>query len=89
MAFTAIDLAERGLLPDAMIRWGMHRLNHARLARERGDRESELAAKQRFVAAMDLAPIALHTETVNEQQYGLPPEFFQLVLGPQLKYSAC
>ena len=89
MPFTAIDLAERGLLPDALIRWGMRRLNHARLVRERGDPEGELAAKQRFVATMDLAPIALHTETVNEQQYGLPPEFFQLILGPQVKYSAC
>ena len=89
MPFTAIDLAERGLLPDALIRLGMRRLNHARLVREQSDHEGELAAKQRFVAAMDLAPIALHTETVNEQQYGLPPEFFQLILGPHVKYSAC
>ena len=86
----AIDWAERGLLPDALIRWGIRRLNRRRLRQERGaDCEAEQAAKCRFIASMDQAPIALHTQSANEQHYELPPEFFQLVLGRHLKYSGC
>ena len=86
----AIDWAERGLLPDALIRWGIRRLNRGRLRQERGaDCEAEQAAKCRFIASMDQAPIALHTQSANEQHYELPPEFFQLVLGHHLKYSGC
>ncbi len=86
----AIDWAERGLLPDALIRWGIRRLNRGRLRQERGaDCEAEQAAKSRFIASMDQAPIALHTQSANEQHYELPPEFFQLVLGCHLKYSGC
>ncbi|MDE2809687.1 MAG: class I SAM-dependent methyltransferase [Gemmatimonadota bacterium] len=44
----AIDWAERGLLPDALIRWGIRRLNRGRLRRERGtDCEAEQAANYR------------------------------------------
>ena len=33
--------------------------------------------------------IAEHAGAANAQHYELPPEFFRLVLGPQLKYSSC
>ncbi len=83
-----IDWAERGLLPDAVIRRGIRRLNRLRLKLERGaDCEAELEAKRRFIASMDRAPIALHTPSANRQHYELPPEFFELVLGSHLKYS--
>ncbi len=35
------------------------------------------------------APIALVPAKPNEQHYEVPPEFFELVLGPRLKYSSC
>jgi len=83
-----IDWAERGLLPDAVIRHGIRRLNRLRLKLERGvDCEAELEAKRRFIASMDRAPIALHAPSANQQHYELPPEFFKLVLGSHLKYS--
>jgi cyclopropane-fatty-acyl-phospholipid synthase len=37
---------------------------------------------------MRRAPIALVPEKANEQHYELPPAFFELVLGPRLKYSS-
>ncbi|WP_269713305.1 SAM-dependent methyltransferase [Caulobacter sp. NIBR2454] len=43
----------------------------------------------RFAAEMSQRPIAEHTDAANAQHYELPPRFFQLVLGPRLKYSSC
>ncbi|MGI9538755.1 MAG: SAM-dependent methyltransferase, partial [Miltoncostaeaceae bacterium] len=34
-------------------------------------------------------PVAVATQDVNAQHYALPPAFFELVLGPHLKYSCC
>ncbi|MGB5659518.1 MAG: cyclopropane-fatty-acyl-phospholipid synthase family protein, partial [Thermoanaerobaculia bacterium] len=42
-----------------------------------------------LVEQMRQSPLAIETETANEQHYELPPEFFQLVLGSHLKYSCC
>jgi len=35
------------------------------------------------------SPLAIETDTANEQHYELPPAFFQKVLGSRLKYSCC
>ncbi|MSX03139.1 MAG: SAM-dependent methyltransferase, partial [Actinobacteria bacterium] len=34
-------------------------------------------------------PIAVATDEANDQHYAVAPEFFELVLGPRLKYSSC
>jgi len=34
-------------------------------------------------------PVATHTDDANRQHYELPPQFFELALGPQRKYSCC
>jgi cyclopropane-fatty-acyl-phospholipid synthase len=79
-------LIESGRLPDPLLRFGI-RVNLAtRLARER---RKGSAAKSAFVDALREAPIACEVEKANEQHYELPAEFFQLVLGPRLKYSSC
>jgi cyclopropane-fatty-acyl-phospholipid synthase len=46
-------------------------------------------AAARFAADMRTRPIAEHVEAANDQHYELPPAFFELVLGPRLKYSSC
>ena len=46
-------------------------------------------AAARFAADMRTRPIAEHVEAANDQHYELPAEFFELVLGPRLKYSSC
>jgi len=85
-----IDLMERGLLPDALIRRGIRLLDRARLRLEHADDPEALTrAKMDLVARLRESPIAVHTDEANEQHYELPPGFFQLVLGPRLKYSCC
>lgn len=83
-----LGLAERGLLPDALVRLGIRRLCAQRLRTERrGGMEGERFAQR--LADLCASPLALHTEAANAQHYELPPAFFQLCLGPRLKYSAC
>jgi cyclopropane-fatty-acyl-phospholipid synthase len=83
-----LGLAERGLLPDRLIRLGIRRLCAARLAAER---EGGIAAQeerlQARLADLRRSPVAIHTDAANAQHYELPPEFFSLCLGPRLKYS--
>jgi cyclopropane-fatty-acyl-phospholipid synthase len=85
-----VELAERGVLPDRLIRWGIRRLNRERMRTERrGDRERQQEAKRRFLAGLRRGPIALQVHKPNEQHYELPCAFFQKVLGSRLKYSSC
>ena len=46
-------------------------------------------ADRRFARDMAPYPIALNTAEANAQHYEIPAEFFDLVLGPQRKYSSC
>ncbi len=75
-----LALAERGRVPLPLLRFGVRRLLAQRLRAERGRPrrvEPELAA----------GPLAPAPDRANAQHYELPPEFFELVLGPRLKYS--
>jgi cyclopropane-fatty-acyl-phospholipid synthase len=81
----AMNWAERGRLPDALIRVGIRRLCRQRL-REESSSNGSIAG---FAAAMRDAPIAPVPEKANEQHYELPAEFFTRVLGRHLKYSSC
>ena len=86
---TGIELAERGLVPDSVVRIGIRRMLAERLQQLRADGfASEQEAKTRFIAELRRAPVALVPETANEQHYELPAEFFELVLGKHLKYSS-
>ena len=46
-------------------------------------------AEAAFAEDMARRAIAEHTEAANQQHYELPARFFELVLGPKLKYSSC
>ncbi len=85
-----IDLAERAVLPDWLIRFGMRRLMARRLERE-AEREAAEPGEplRRFVEELRSSPIAIATDAANVQHYEVPSEFFQRVLGPRLKYSCC
>jgi len=84
---SVIDLCERGLIPDALARFGMRRLIAQRLADEsHGDAAARHA---QFVRALRASPIAIHAQDANAQHYEVPAEFFRLHLGPRLKYSCC
>ena len=76
-----IHLAERGLLPDAVIRWGIRSTLAARLDALAGGAPGHRAAS---VDARDETTFA---ELANQQHYDVPPAFFAAVLGSRMKYS--
>jgi cyclopropane-fatty-acyl-phospholipid synthase len=79
-------LIESGRVPDPFLRLGIRANLALRLAREH---RKGIDAKRAFVETLRDSPIALEVEKPNEQHYELPAKFFQLVLGPRLKYSSC
>ena len=86
----AIELAERGFLPDSLIRWGIRELDKKRLRMEDlGDREKQGQALERFVEELRNSPVAVQVHKPKEQHYELPPAFFEKVLGKWMKYSSC
>jgi cyclopropane-fatty-acyl-phospholipid synthase len=85
-----LALAERGVLPDALVRQGIRHLCAQRLREETAGGLDQRAA--RFAECIEMlreSPVAIHTAEANAQHYELPPAFFQLCLGKRLKYSGC
>lgn len=86
----AIGAAERGWLPDRAVRRGIRRLLRQRLEDERRRaRDGMEPMLRRTLAAMRESPIAPATREANAQHYEVPADFFRIVLGPRMKYSAC
>jgi cyclopropane-fatty-acyl-phospholipid synthase len=86
---TSINLIERGLMPDALIRAGIRRLCAQRLAEiSADDAERASLATELFVQHMQDSEIAPLPRLANEQHYEVPAEFFLHVLGPHRKYSS-
>lgn len=84
----SLRLLRAGLVPDAVVRWKIRSLLRLRLRQlEEGGRAGVEARRNALLAAMDAGPVAANTSDANEQHYELPPRFFELVLGPRLKYS--
>jgi len=85
-----INLAEKGLLPDFIVRYGIRTLLTKRLkSLIHTDQHINKNNKDLFVKAMDEAPIALVPELANEQHYEIPSDFYRLCLGRNKKYSSC
>lgn len=85
-----LGMAERGHLPDALLRQGIRRLCAQRLREERaGGLEAQAARYAERISMLRSSPLAIHTDEANAQHYELPPAFFELCLGKRLKYSGC
>lgn len=85
-----LGLAERGLVPDALLRAGIRRLCAQRLADERhGGLDAQARRQQILIDGLRASPLAIHTDAANAQHYEVPAEFFRLCLGKRLKYSGC
>ncbi|MCA9258462.1 MAG: class I SAM-dependent methyltransferase [Planctomycetales bacterium] len=81
-------LAERGLLPDFVVRMGIRRLLRARLDHERASQPAAAdVAASVFADLMRALPIATEVDSANRQHYEFPADFFEQVLGPRRKYS--
>jgi cyclopropane-fatty-acyl-phospholipid synthase len=80
--------AERGWIPDPLVRLGVRRMLSERLrALPAPGTPAARAARLAFVERCRKDPIALVPELANAQHYELPPAFFALVLGRRRKYS--
>ncbi|MBN8739994.1 MAG: class I SAM-dependent methyltransferase [Xanthomonadaceae bacterium] len=83
-------LAERGWLPDPLVRLGIRRLCRQRLREESaGGPEAQEMRFHALRRSLAHSAVAVHTDAANRQHYELPPAFFTHCLGPRLKYSSC
>ncbi|MDP4880214.1 MAG: hypothetical protein NWR36_10050, partial [Opitutales bacterium] len=80
----AIQLAERRLLSDQLIRKGMRKLLAERLEQIKATPRSS----QDWVDSLQARAVAEDTDAANEQHYEIPANYFRDVLGPHLKYSS-
>lgn len=76
----ALEAAERGLVPDALLRLGIRRLLRERL-RQLDSTSADGLAELRH------GPLASEPAAANAQHYEVPVAFFRAVLGRHLKYS--
>ncbi|MCX7836317.1 MAG: cyclopropane-fatty-acyl-phospholipid synthase family protein [bacterium] len=83
---SAIAWMEMGVIPTFLIRLGIRKLLETRL--KMCEQEKQTGQMDAFLQSLNEGPIAKVPEKANEQHYELPPEFFQLVLGPHRKYSS-
>ena len=75
-----LRLAERGFIPDTIIRWGIRNLCQKRLL-------SETKKLERGITRNETLDIAVETAAANAQHYEVPALFYELVLGSNNKYS--
>jgi len=86
----AINWIEQGLVPDTVTRKAIQRLLKRRLkAIGAADCAASASAEEAVLMQMDCSPVALAPELANAQHYEVPAAFFEQVLGPRRKYSAC
>jgi cyclopropane-fatty-acyl-phospholipid synthase len=83
---SAISVVERAPLPDPLLRMGVNFL--VGRTRERLG-AAPASVTESFARDMARYPIAVDVRKANEQHYEVPSRFFELTLGPRLKYSCC
>ena len=89
MTSLAMNLLERDLVPDFLIRRRIRSLLAARLREEdQRDPERQQQRLSDFLRQLAASPVAIETAAANEQHYEVPTEFYQRVLGKHLKYSS-
>lgn len=86
----ALTLAEKGFLPDTLLRKGIRKLCESRLKDIQSD-DCEIAQSEQiqFLSQMQTSDIAPLPEKANAQHYEIPAEFYQYCLGRHRKYSSC
>ena len=77
-----IWLAERGFIPDFLLRIAVKFISKARIKKS-----SSFSEKLDVISSLRDGPIAELTPFANKQHYEVPPAFFEKVLGSKLKYS--
>ena len=78
-------LAERRLIPDSLIRWGIRNQLKQHSLLLANNPKSDFS----WIEELSIRPIAECTDSSKEQHYEVPTEYFKTVLGTHLKYSSC
>ena len=87
---SSLALAEKGFLPDSIVRTGIRQLVEKRMQEIRANNcEAGISSLTSFIKAMNAATIAEVPELANAQHYEVPAEFFNHCLGVNRKYSSC
>ncbi len=86
-----LALKERGLLPDAVLRTLVRWMcaNWVKTFECGGDAEKQAFFKKKYFEKLRDSAGATHQADANLQHYEVPTGFFELMLGPHLKYSCC
>ncbi|MEM9412068.1 MAG: cyclopropane-fatty-acyl-phospholipid synthase family protein [Planctomycetota bacterium] len=86
----SIEMAERGLVPDVLLRAGIRKLLRGRLkAITSGHCETDQETTNRLIEQFSNGPIAPVPEKANEQHYEVGAGVFEKMLGRRFKYSCC
>lgn len=86
----SVELAERGLVPDPLLRAGIRRMLAKRLeGLTQGGAEARRERTRHLLETASASPLAVATGAANEQHYEVPAEFYGLCLGKNRKYSCC
>ena len=81
--------AERGRIPDPLLRFGIRQLCRRRLREQQRLHRGDPDHRRRFVERLSSGPVAVAQDAANRQHYEVPPELFERMLGPRLEYSCC
>ena len=84
-----LPIVEHHLVPDSVLRLFIRREVGFGVRRVRNLTEEEASKETMdFIAEVKTMPIAVQQQKANDQHYEVPDDFYQLVLGPHLKYSS-
>jgi len=87
--YIGVPLVMMGLVPDFLIRYGIRlQLRDRLVSLQKETVEDELEAKSKIVQELHTLPIAIETDSANDQHYEVPAKFYDLCLGPHKKYSS-
>ena len=89
MIKSGIQLAEKGYLPDFILKKAIKKILMSRLKEISNERDIKADSKLDFFENLKNSPIAISTNDANEQHYEVPASFFRHVMSDNLKYSCC
>ena len=89
MIKSGIQLAEKGYLPDFILKKAINRILANRLKEVADANSFKQNSKLDFFEELKNSAIAISTNDANEQHYEVPASFFKYVMSDNLKYSCC
>ncbi|KAI9677559.1 MAG: hypothetical protein M1817_006513 [Caeruleum heppii] len=83
-------ILDGGYVPHTIIRMGIRRQLQDRIASIRKTSlEAAYSSKMEYVKSLRSRPIAIETQTANQQHYEVGTGVLSACLGPRMKYSSC